>query len=220
MVTMAFTIAISEKAMSALKTPAIWGPNRRDAANAPTASFPFKSSKAPHFENSGTAYFLYVSVPIWRSCGISMRPTVMYSSQLGPRFAMVFLPVPKRLEDALAAVPPPRGAGEHPRCYFWNEVSDRRVALSIADRMLRTVFKRSGVKSAHAHKFRHTLATGLLARGYTETDVADILGISPIVVRKHYAKWSQSRQERIDEAMGSLHELWGAAPSAPKERVN
>jgi hypothetical protein len=42
----------------------------------------------------------------------------------------------------------------------------------------------------------------------------------PAVVRKHYAKWSQSRQERINEAMRRLHELWGAAPSTPKERVN
>jgi site-specific recombinase XerD len=133
---------------------------------------------------------------------------------------MVFLPVPKQLEEALNALPPPRGAGEHPRCYFWNEISSRRCVLNSADRMLRTVFKRAGVKGAHPHKFRHTLATELLARGYTEQDVADILGISPAVVRQHYAKWSQSRQERIDEAMRSLHELWGAVPGTPKERVN
>ena len=40
-------------------------------------------------------------------------------------------------------------------------------------------------------------ATDILARGGTEQDVADILGISPAIVRKHYAKWSQARQQRI-----------------------
>jgi site-specific recombinase XerD len=68
---------------------------------------------------------------------------------------MVFLPVPKPLEDALTALPPPRGAGEHPRCYFWNEVSSRGVVVHGAWRTLSAVFKYSGVKGAHPHRFRH-----------------------------------------------------------------
>jgi integrase len=134
---------------------------------------------------------------------------------------MVFLPVPKQLEEALAALPVPRGAGENPRCYFWNEVSSRRAVLNSADRMLRAVFKRSGVKSAHAHRFRHTLATEILAQGHGEQDVADILGISPAVVRQHYAKWSQARQERIDQVMQRVHsEAFGRDSEAGKGRVN
>lgn len=35
--------------------------------------------------------------------------------------------------------------------------------------------------------------------------VADILGISPAIVRKHYAKWSQARQQRIDSLMKSVY---------------
>ena len=54
---------------------------------------------------------------------------------------------------------------------------------------------------AHAHRFRHTLATELLGRGASFEDVADILGNSPEIVRKHYAKWSPARQARIDALM-------------------
>jgi len=57
------------------------------------------------------------------------------------------------------------------------------------------------VKEAHAHRYRHTLATRLLERGATLEEVADILGNSPEVVRKHYAKWSSGRQANIDRLM-------------------
>ena len=64
------------------------------------------------------------------------------------------------------------------------------------DRSLAAVFKRSRRRGAHAHRFRHTLATELLGRGASFEDVADILGNSPEIVRKHYAKWSPARQAR------------------------
>ena len=60
---------------------------------------------------------------------------------------------------------------------------------------------KSGVKNAHAHRFRHTLATRLLEQGATFEQVADILGNSPAVVRKHYGKWSKGRQDNIDRLM-------------------
>jgi integrase len=75
----------------------------------------------------------------------------------------------------------------------------------IAERSLATVFRASGVAGAHAHRFRHTLATELLGEGGTFEEVADILGNSPEVVRKHYAKWSTARQTRIDDLMSRVH---------------
>jgi hypothetical protein len=44
------------------------------------------------------------------------------------------------------------------------------------------------------------------------SDVADVLGISENVARKHYAKWSPARQERISGIMrrvftGSTEEM-------------
>ena len=73
--------------------------------------------------------------------------------------------------------------------------------MGIAERTLAAVFKKSGVKNAHAHRYRHTLATRLLEQGATFEQVADILGNSPAVVRKHYGKWSKGRQVNIGRLM-------------------
>ena len=78
------------------------------------------------------------------------------------------------------------------------------------------MFKASGVSDAHAHRFRHTLATELLGRGASFEEVADILGNSPEIVRKHYAKWSPARQARIDELMERTH--FGVVPNL-KEKL-
>lgn len=102
-------------------------------------------------------------------------------------------------------VPCPRGCEGVSKHFFWNEVSSERSQKSIAERGLRAVFRISAVPSAHAHRFRHTLATELLGRGASFEDVADILGNSPNIVRQHYAKWSPARQNRIDDLMERLH---------------
>jgi integrase/recombinase XerD len=114
---------------------------------------------------------------------------------------VVSLPIWPLTQMALDALPAPRGGGDSPRCYFWNGTTSKRAVVGIAERTLAAVFKKSGVPGAHAHRFRHTLATRLLGAGATETEVADILGNSPAIVRKHYGKWSQARQERIDRLM-------------------
>ena len=63
------------------------------------------------------------------------------------------------------------------------------------------VFKKSGVKNAGTHRFRHTLATRLLSRGASFEEIADMLGNTPEIMRKHYAKWSKGRQDNIDRLM-------------------
>ena len=117
----------------------------------------------------------------------------------------VFLPIPGELKDALDALPLPRNADRECRFFLWNGVTSERAMKGIAERTLAAVFKKSGVQKAHAHRFRHTLATELLGRGASFEDVADILGNSPTVVRNHYAKWSPARQARIDELMERIH---------------
>lgn len=104
-------------------------------------------------------------------------------------------------QAALEALPLPRGTEDEPRYYFWNGATSKRAVVGIAERTLAAVFKKSKVAKAHAHRFRHTLATRLLGMGASLEDVADILGNSPAIVRKHYAKWSRARQERIDSLM-------------------
>jgi integrase/recombinase XerC len=117
----------------------------------------------------------------------------------------VFVWVPAELVEALRALPVPRGAGEDCRYFFWSGDCTKRAACGSAERTLTRIFKRAGVKGAHAHRFRHTLATDLLAKGATCEDVADILGNSPAIVRKHYVKWSRGRQERITELMQNVY---------------
>ena len=128
----------------------------------------------------------------------------------------VFLPIPFELKAALDACPVPRNAKSGGKWYFWNGLTDELAMKGMVERTLRAVFKKSGVPRAHAHRFRHTLATELLGQGATCEDVADILGNSPAIIRKHYAKWSAARQARIDSLMEAVHA--GAEYRAP-ERV-
>jgi len=113
----------------------------------------------------------------------------------------VFLPIPEGLNFVLDALPLPRNAPQDCPYYFWNGRTSRRAVVGIAERTLSAVFKKSGVKNAYAHRYRHTLATRLLEQGATFEQVADILGNSPAVVRKHYGKWSKGRQANIDRLM-------------------
>ncbi len=113
----------------------------------------------------------------------------------------VFLPAPENLKLVLDALPLPRNAAADCPYYFWNGHTARRAVVGIAERTLAAVFKQSRVKNAHAHRYRHTLATRLLEQGATFEQVADILGNSPAVVRKHYGKWSKGRQDNIDPLM-------------------
>lgn len=116
----------------------------------------------------------------------------------------VFLPVPPNMKAALDCVPAPL-RNQESRYFFWNGIGKEKTHKAHIDRSLRAVFKASGVKGAHAHRFRHTLATELLGRGASFEDVADILGNSPEIVRRHYGKWSSARQSRIDDLMQRVY---------------
>ena len=76
----------------------------------------------------------------------------------------VYLPIPEALKLVLDALPLPRNAAQDCAYYFWNGQTSRRAVVGIAERTLSAVFKKSGVKNAHAHRYRHTLATRLLGR--------------------------------------------------------
>ncbi len=108
------------------------------------------------------------------------------------------------LKFALEALPTPRGAADGCPYFFWSGNGTTRAAVRDVSRSLENVFEASGVPGAHAHRFRHTLATDILGIGGTFEEAADVLGNSPAIVRKHYAKWSIARQERISTLMRTL----------------
>jgi len=115
------------------------------------------------------------------------------------------LPLPPVLLDCLQCLPVPRGTIGVSEHYFWSGNGTVRAVTRDVTRTLGRVFELSGVPNAHAHKFRHTIATELLEKGATFEDVSTILGSSPQIIRKHYAQSSQKRQERTTSLLQTLH---------------
>ena len=129
----------------------------------------------------------------------------------------VLLPVPVELQRALEQLPVPRGASRGCPYFFWNGHTNPEVLKRKALRTLKAVFEAAGVANAHSHRFRHTLATEILSKGGTEQVVADVLGISAAVVRKHYAKWSVGRQELVIRVLESVFgQVYEREPAASK----
>jgi site-specific recombinase XerD len=56
------------------------------------------------------------------------------------------------------------------------------------------------------HRFRHTFCRVLLQRGVPVKDVAELIGDTEEMVRKHYAKWVPERQERLTQILRSAFE--------------
>jgi site-specific recombinase XerD len=134
---------------------------------------------------------------------------------------VVKLPVPDELRAALAVLPEPLGARDS-KYFFWSGNGTERSMVRDATRTMATVFKASGVERAHAHRFRHTLATEILENGGTFEDAAEVLGNSPNIIRKHYAKWSPRRQERINALMSMIYDAEKGTSEVHEEiiRVN
>lgn len=118
---------------------------------------------------------------------------------------VVRLPIPVELQQALDDLPVPKGSDRGCPYYLWNGHTSRRQIVTMGHKTLEAVFKKAGVPEAKSHRFRHTLATDILAKGGTIQDVADVLGISVHVASRHYAKWNQARDERIMRLMERVH---------------
>jgi integrase/recombinase XerD len=86
--------------------------------------------------------------------------------------------------------------------YFWYGQTTAESIRNIWCDRLAKVFKRSGVKGAHSHRFRDTFAVGLLLGGMPLESVSMMLGHSSVrVTEKHYSPWVQSRQDKLTEQM-------------------
>jgi integrase/recombinase XerD len=119
--------------------------------------------------------------------------------------AAIRLPLFPAVEFSLNAVPTPNGAPTDCPYFFWNGSGVVSNHFDSVGATLRAVFKKSGVEGAHAHRFRYSIATEILVKGGTLEDAANILGDSPAIVRKHYAKWSRDYQRRTIEVFRRIH---------------
>lgn len=92
--------------------------------------------------------------------------------------------------------------GPHPQYFIWDGEGNRKESItSRVDRQVKTVFDYAGISSKghmKSHRFRDTFAVNLLVKGVGIEDVADALGNTVEVARKHYAKWISERQDRLN----------------------
>ena len=106
---------------------------------------------------------------------------------------------------ALEVLPRPKAAAADGQFFFSSGNCSLRSLVKGAQRTLWAVFKRAKVRGAHPHRFRHTLASELLAKGATFEDIAGILADSPNTVRRHYAKRTPEYQSRQDAVIRLVH---------------
>ena len=70
-----------------------------------------------------------------------------------------------------------------------------RIQKTGIESIIRKIGKAAGVRNAHPHRFRRTLATNLLDRGMSIQNVAAILGHSDLKTTQIYCYISQANVE-------------------------
>ncbi len=69
-------------------------------------------------------------------------------------------------------------------------------------RKIAKVFKAAGIVGGHPHRFRHTFAVDLLAKGVDPKTVSLLLGHSSVTVtEKFYSAWINTRQAAMSETL-------------------
>jgi integrase len=105
--------------------------------------------------------------------------------------------LPPVVIETLEILPPPKGARQDNRRYFYEDEANLRT--------LAAVFEQSGVNGAIPHRFRHTLASELLGKGKTLEEIAAILADSPATIRRYCAKWTPEYHSRQDVLIRKIH---------------
>jgi integrase/recombinase XerD len=123
--------------------------------------------------------------------------------------------IPTAIAEELQAV-----TNDNPRYFFWTgDCTGETIAKTWANRYIRPVFEASGIScDGHmlSHRLRDTFAVDLLSRGVPVEEVSRALGHESIrTTERHYAKWVQSRQDRLDDLISGA---WSTGSTVPKRR--
>jgi len=118
---------------------------------------------------------------------------------------MIRVELPSSVLEAFEVLPHPKGAAADNRRFFSKDTANLRSLVKGAWRTMAAVFKQAGVKQAHPHRFRHTLASELLGKGGSIQKVAGILGDSDATIRRYYAKWTPEYQSLQDDLIRQIH---------------
>lgn len=107
----------------------------------------------------------------------------------------LFTWIPDWLRDALRARAELRGT----KIFLPANSMRIETVTDIWRKRLNLVFSKAGEfeEAPTPHRFRHTFARVLLQRGVPTADVAELIGDTEEMVRKHYARWVPERQERL-----------------------
>lgn len=108
----------------------------------------------------------------------------------------VYTWVPEWLQERIRS----RASEFGPYIFGEHKTADMNVITDVWRRKLNKLWKLCGPwkDKPTPHRFRHTFARILLQRpGVTVRDVAELLGNSEQMVRKHYSAWIPERQERV-----------------------
>jgi integrase/recombinase XerD len=85
---------------------------------------------------------------------------------------------------------------------------------------LKEVFKAAKVPDGHSHQFRHTFSAEFLAMGKSIQDLSKLLGHDSVnTTIKHYNKWIQAAQDRLDVEVADTHDWRKDVEGTPKDNV-
>jgi integrase len=126
----------------------------------------------------------------------------------------VYVPIPPSVGDALREQ---AQLNSNPSFFFWTGKSTLKCVSVLWQRAIKTLCRKAGVPTGHAHRYRDTFAVSLLLQGVPLEDVATLLGhATPAVTAKHYSPWVQARRERLEALVAKT---WEEAPR-PLRLVN
>ena len=117
--------------------------------------------------------------------------------------------IPTWVGQELIAAP-----NSNPKYLLWSGEGDSASTVKYFQKLLKKVFKAAGIPDGHSHRFRDTAAVALLLKGVGIEEVAQFLGDTIPVTARYYAKWNQSRQNKLDE---SLRAAFEPEPERPVE---
>lgn len=147
----------------------------------------------------------FVSVSVYTGLRISdvatfhidrMQPTGEIQVRTTKEGTHVYTWVPEWLQESIKL----RAREVGPYIFGEHETTDMNVVTDVWRRKLKNLWRLCGPwkEKPTPHRFRHTFARILLQRpGVTVRDVAELLGNSEQMVRRHYAAWIPERQERL-----------------------
>jgi integrase/recombinase XerC len=172
-----------------------------------------KYGTEPRYKWTGEDVADFISISIYTGLRISdvaifdidrMQPTGEIRIRATKAGTHVYTWVPQWLQDRIRA----RAVQHGSKIFGDHTTKNLDVITELWRRKLNRVWEICGpwkVKPT-PHRFRHTFARILLERGVSVRDLAELLGNTEQIVRKHYSAWVTERQDRLTQVLKEAFE--------------